>query len=128
MSEREILVVDDDEDIREILCVVLQVHGYHATAVADGQTALDKLRNHYRAALILLDMLMPGLSGADLMKALKNDPALAPIPVVVMSGDHTACDTAAALGAAACLIKPVEMDQLVQVVERHAISTEPTMS
>jgi CheY-like chemotaxis protein len=113
-----VLVVDDDADIREVVGLVLESYGFFAKSAADGVEALARAKEAPHPALILLDLMMPNLSGADVLVALRADPETARIPVVVMSGDVSATSQASALGADACLAKPVDLDRLVSTVER----------
>lgn len=116
-----VMVVDDDEDIRETVGMVLAASGYTAVPAVDGADALDLLGDEgTRPSLILLDLRMPRLSGEQVMQQLRATPALAGIPVVLMSGDGGAPETARALGAASCLAKPIELDDLERVVKTYA--------
>lgn len=122
MSDSTILLVDDDEDIREIVALILQGEGYQTIHASDGAEALDLLTHGVRPPLILLDMMMPVLNGADFLRKVKSNLDLADIPVVVMSGDTAARNTAQSLGAAGCLAKPVELDTILDYVHRYAPS------
>jgi CheY-like chemotaxis protein len=117
MSGAEILVVDDDHDIRETVSIVLQLHGYRANVAADGVDALEKLRGPSKPAAIIVDLMMPRMSGVDLVRALRQDPSLSTIPVIVLSGDAEMRKIAAALATEKCLLKPIDMDQLLDAVE-----------
>jgi CheY-like chemotaxis protein len=83
-----ILVVDDDEDVREVMTFVLGVEGHDCVSAANGLEALALLRGRARARpqVILLDLMMPELDGVSSMRALRADPDLARIPVIVLSG------------------------------------------
>jgi CheY-like chemotaxis protein len=120
-----ILIVDDDEDVREIVSIVLEANGYETMAAADGVDALEKLREGAKPALVLLDLRMPRLSGEELMRELRAKPALMDIPVVVMSADHGATLTAHAIGARACMQKPMDIDQLIHTVAR--LTDQPSL-
>jgi two-component system alkaline phosphatase synthesis response regulator PhoP len=111
-----VLVVDDDEDIREMIGMALEDAGFQAVGARDGLTALQWLWSHPRPSVILLDLMMPRLSGADFMRAHDSDPALAPIPVVIMSGNGGPCDNADFPGARHYLKKPMDLDELIEVV------------
>ena len=113
-----ILVVDDDEDVREMIMLVLALEGYQVVGAQDGLEALEKIRTHGSPKLILLDLRMPRLNGADFVRALRRDPAHASIPIVILSGDASALDAAQSLGALDLLIKPVELAQLLGVASR----------
>jgi CheY-like chemotaxis protein len=112
-----ILIVDDDNDIREIIAVVLAAEGHEVAAAADGASALDELQRPPRPSLILLDMMMPRLDGEGFMKALRSDPNLADIPVVILTAHPAGRAKAFELGAAGCLRKPVELGDLLAVVD-----------
>jgi len=114
-----ILLVDDDEDIREIISLILEGEGYTTKGAADGRDALEFLRQGERPPLIILDMMMPEMNGADFLRCIKSTPELSSIPVVVMSGDTAARQTAQSLGAAGCLPKPVEIERLLEVAHRY---------
>lgn len=121
MTEPErILVVDDDDDIRELLQLVLRARGYDVALARDGLDALHHLATHEPPALILLDLMMPQLDGAKLLEALRKDRRLADVPVVILSGDHTACRMPETASAAMCLVKPVDLHELFDVVQRTA--------
>ncbi len=115
-SSGPILVVDDDPDIRELLELVLAMRGYDVLSARDGADALEKLESGPRPALVLLDLMLPHVDGYQVVRAMKSNPALAPIPVVIVSGDQAARDKARKGGADACLLKPVELEELVRVV------------
>lgn len=113
-----ILVVDDDDDIREMLSYVLEQHKLHVIDAGSGAEALDKAHDATDLSLVLLDLRMPGMSGADVLVRMKSDPTLTTVPVVVISGDRDAPTTAASLGAEGCLIKPVTTKALIREVSR----------
>jgi CheY-like chemotaxis protein len=114
-----ILVVDDDEDTRNSMAMVLELQGYGVVTAANGQEALERLRDADLPCLILLDLMMPVLDGWQFRDQQRQDPALAPIPVVVVSAHGALDEKAAALDAAAYLRKPIELDQLLNTVQRH---------
>ena len=112
-----ILVVEDDDDIREVVEEVLSSEGYRVDVAKDGIDALGKLAgDETRPPLILLDMMMPRMDGETFLRALRNRPFLAEAPVVVISGNAAARDRANALHATACLVKPFELDELLGLV------------
>jgi CheY-like chemotaxis protein len=109
-----ILVVDDDDDIREVILLMLSMRGYRAEGAVDGLDALEKVRARGRPCGVLLDLRMPRMSGQDFARTLRADPALAATPIVVLSGDVRALDEGFAVEAH--LKKPIEMTQLYQTV------------
>ena len=116
---KRVLLVDDDDDLREALCDVLAFGGYEVTGAAGGCEAMRWLGAHGAPDLILVDLMMPGMSGAELKSRIDCDPALAAVPVVVISGDTRLADQAAAMGAAGWISKPAPMDSLLRTVARH---------
>lgn len=119
-----VLIVEDDPDVREMLAALLVTEGFHAVAAEDGLEALHLLRAvRHRApqipCLILLDLMMPRLSGNEFRRAQLGDPTVAAVPVAVMSGAVDLEQRAEALGAVATLSKPIDCDLLLKVVRRY---------
>lgn len=85
IPQRNILLVDDEQDSLESLSRILENAGWHPTLAHDGQEALDVLQKT-RPAAIVLDLLMPGMDGFEFLQHVQNDPKLRTIPVIVMSG------------------------------------------
>jgi DNA-binding response OmpR family regulator len=114
----DILVVDDDPDVRETLCLALQDAGHQVAVAADGAQALDLLRRgHYRT--LLLDLMLPGLDGFAVLQRLRAEPALRPPVVLVLSALQRRADVLAALEAGAddYLAKPFDLDDLTLHVD-----------
>jgi len=82
-----VLVVEDDQDIRESLAELVEAHGLGVSEACDGVEALNLLRAGHRPTAVFLDKWMPRLDGVGVLAAMKKDPALATIPVVWMSAD-----------------------------------------
>jgi CheY-like chemotaxis protein len=114
-----IMIVEDDEDIREMLKLVLVAGGYHVATAADGLEAWEYLAAGTRPALIILDLMMPRMDGEEFLKKLRAS-SQSGISVVVMSGQVGAIQKARDLKADASLIKPVELDDLLGTVGRFA--------
>jgi two-component system, chemotaxis family, sensor histidine kinase and response regulator PixL len=114
-----VLVVDDDADIRETIALLLAADGYTTLEARGGQEALALLHRGHEVAVILVDLRMPDMTGTELIGQLKDDPELARIPVVVMSGDNAACAIARSIGADECLVKPVELPTLLATADRY---------
>ena len=118
-SGKLILVVEDRAPTADALRVLLEVEGYRVACAANGRQALDYLDAGHRPFVILLDLNMPVMDGRQLRSEMGRDPALASIPVIVVSADGSVRQKAASLGAADYLETPVEVDKLLAVVERH---------
>ena len=110
---QRIMVVEDDEDQREVVGIQLRAAGYEPIFVPAGDIALDAARQH-RPDLILLDANLPGLDGYSVCRLLKLDPDLADTPVIFMTVRYSLDDKLAGLmlGADDYLIKPVDMTEL----------------
>ena len=114
-----VLVVEDDIDIRATMCEALEDNGYKAVGAANGLEALAYLRgSNERPSLILLDLMMPVMDGQTFRAEQRADPALASIPVVVISA-YRDVDRYASELAAECLAKPVRLDTLLETARRH---------
>jgi two-component system, chemotaxis family, chemotaxis protein CheY len=114
-----ILVVEDEPDIRDILCLILEDRGHHAIGAADGQDALDYLHHNPPPSLVILDLMMPRMDGWQFRAAQLADPRLASIPVLVLSGDGQVSTKAAALAAAGYIRKPVDLPDLLRSIDLH---------
>ena len=114
-----VLVVEDDAVTRDAIKAVLEGDGYGVACAHDGRQALDRLSVSEPPALILLDLMMSGMDGREFRREQERDPALASIPVVVVSAAGDGPATAAALGAADYLQKPVEFDDLLATVRHY---------
>jgi CheY-like chemotaxis protein len=106
-----VLIVEDDADIREIVAAALAADGFQVYRADSGARALELLREIPHPALILADLMMPVMSGWELIKALSQDDRLATLPVVVVS----AVDEAAPQGFRR-IKKPFDLDELVKIV------------
>src|ERR1700730_7427305 len=103
-----ILLIDDNVTTLEKLSLLLAAAGYRVAAAANGEEAMQRLRACGKADLIVLDLSMPVMDGRDFRSRQRQDEALAAIPVVVCSGAADLDEAPEALGAAACLHKPVD--------------------
>jgi PAS domain S-box-containing protein len=114
---RRVLVVDDDQMVRDLLTQFLRREGFEPHAAADGIEGLRKARSLQPEAIVL-DVMMPQLDGWSVLAALKGDPELAEIPVVMLTivDEKTRGYT---LGAAEYLIKPIDRGRLKAVLERY---------
>jgi CheY-like chemotaxis protein len=109
------MVVDDDTDICTTMQIILEAYGYRVITASDGAEALHKLETDEAPCLILLDLMMPGMNGQQFRETQLRNPALAEIPVVVLSGDYKLDERAAEMGVEG-LGKPIELPQLLAKV------------
>ena len=115
-SQRSVLVVDDDSDNRESLAELLQVHGYEATTAADGDEAV-RIAVEQPPTAIILDIMMPKVGGFEAVQRLKSDQRTCSVPVVCLTGLTNMRELAIQVGFAAYLVKPVQSDRLLQVLD-----------
>lgn len=116
-----ILVVEDDDDIRATVVEVFSYEGYQAVGASHGVEALELLRTStQKPALILLDLMMPFMNGAEFRERQLADPALAHIPIVILSADADASSRCSELGAAGWLKKPMKLRAILETAQRFA--------
>ena len=109
-----ILVVEDNDDVREMMSITLQLEGHQVVTAANGRQALDALHNGAHPCMILLDLMMPVMNGWQFQEEVAKDPALRDIPVVVVSA--AAGERMKQTRAAAIIPKPIDVDKLLDVV------------
>ena len=113
-----ILVADDDVDIRELVEFKLSTMGHEITAVGDGAAAVEACQGS-RPALAVLDVMMPGVSGLDAIRAIRADPALADLPVILLTAraQESDVETGFDSGADDYITKPFSPRELASRVE-----------
>jgi len=115
-----VCVVDDDADIREALSDVLSLEGYDVISAGDGESALGLLRKRRSdCRLILLDLMMPEMNGWEFRRQQLQDPSIAAIPVLLLTGAGTAAKSIDELHVAGTIEKPVELDTLLAEVAHY---------
>ena len=114
-----VLVVEDHADLREMLAVLLEAEGFKVETAANGAEALASLKQ-VRPAVILLDLMMPVMSGDEFRRRQLADPAAADVPVICMTAAHDGRQRAQRLHATRYFQKPVDFDQLIQAVRQLA--------
>jgi CheY-like chemotaxis protein len=129
MAKRlHILVVDDDQDLRETLVEALEGEGYSASPARDGEDALFQLRNSpLRPDLILLDLQMPNMNGAEFRNAQLEIDEFRDIPVAILTADADGRVKAASLRSVGFLKKPLKLPQILALIpaaveQSHATS------
>ncbi|RME51331.1 MAG: response regulator [Caldilineae bacterium] len=119
MSTAHILVAEDERDIRELIVIALELHGYRVTQVPNGEEAVKKATESL-PDLILLDVRMPRMTGYEACEALKQNEATRSIPIVFLSakGQEAEIQQGKNLGAEAYFLKPFAPDELVANVQK----------
>ncbi len=104
-----ILIVDDESAGRDTLEAILEGQGYTLEMAENGQQAIEKARN-LLPDVILLDVMMPGMTGFEVCKSLRNDPSLAEIPIIIVTAldDHESLMQGLGLGADDFITKPFD--------------------
>ena len=117
MTQKKILVVDDEQDLCEILLYNLKAAGYEAEAAYSGEMAMEKNPSQYD--LLLLDVMMPGMSGFELAERLKGDENTSRIPIIFLTAKDTEDDTLKGfgLGADDYVTKPFSVREVVARVK-----------
>ena len=118
-AELPLMIVDDDDDLRQTLANVIAVYGYTVTAFGDARAALAALEDGQTPFLILLDLMMPGMSGWEFRAAQLKNASLASIPVVVVTAANVASHGMPTLPDVEILRKPFDLDRLLAIIERY---------
>ena len=118
----EILIVEDDADIREDLAALLRCEGYEVSTARNGLEALEYLRSERLPGLILLDLMMPVMDGWEFRRRMLKDERLAGVPIVLLSGAdaHEHVNT---LDASEVVTKPIQLERLYAAVHRYCQPT-----
>jgi len=119
-SVRRVLIVDDEDAIRNVLSAILEDEAYHVQAATDAE-ALSIAAGEPQPDRLLLDMMMPVMNGPEIRRWLLQNPRTAEIPVVVVTAGGDPSRWATQLGAAGSLQKPFDRLQLVELVDRLAV-------
>jgi CheY-like chemotaxis protein len=115
-SQKRVLEVEDDPDIREMVSGLLLSEGYEVVSAVHGQDAIEKMEGGFSPDVILLDLMMPVLNGFDVLRVLHRTPRWSSIPVVIVSAKEGY--DAADLGTAAIIHKPFDPDVLLNTLRR----------
>jgi len=113
---KEILIIEDDDGIRESLKFALELYGYEVSVAANGKEGLERLKTISKPCLILLDLMMPIMNGWQFAEALQEDMILAAIPIAVVTAFS---ERAKEVHAQAIVKKPVDVDALIKVVQQY---------
>src|ERR1043165_3973833 len=110
-ASEPILVVEDEPNVREALVFVLEREGYAVTSANNGQEALDRLRAT-PSCLVLLDLMLPVMDGFGFRVQQRQAPAVADVPVIVLSSGGDLVRKVERMHVDACLSKPLDLDRL----------------
>jgi len=119
-STAPILVVDDDQTIRETVAEALQLDGFHVETARNGAEALAVVRDRCPSGIVL-DLMMPIMDGWQFLERCRDGQLCTDIPVVVMSAYSKLPEEAAKLGVKGCIAKPFDLDVLVGAIERAVL-------
>jgi|SRR6187549_2877601 CheY-like chemotaxis protein len=111
-ADHTVLIVEDEEDLRELMRAALQSRGYAVVMAREGEEALRILEEISPPCVILLDLLMPGMDGWNFCEKIRQLPELASVPVIV----HSSASSKPPDGATRALKKPLGFDRLLSVV------------
>lgn len=125
MVRQDILLVEDDEDARVAVTLLLEHHGYSVRGAANGQRGLEEAVRQ-TPDLVITDLSMPGLTGLEMLEQFRSIPALADVPVMVLSGQRDVNKRVAGfdLGADDFLTKPVQVDDMLARIRRLLVRSE----
>jgi len=119
-NSHSVLVIDDDVDIRESLRDALEDAGYEVATAANGREGLERLEHALKPCVILLDLMMPVMSGPEFLFALREAHDATPVIVVSAYGELADADT----GIACFIPKPVRLDTLLKAIRLHCCRLE----
>ena len=117
MNEKTILIIEDEEDAAELFSEMMRVSGFRVLKTSSSAPALDMI-SVQTSDLVILDLMLPEVSGLEILRAMRGDPKLAQIPVVIVSAKGTPADirTGMEAGATLYLVKPVGFLDLREAV------------
>lgn len=119
-----ILLVEDREDVREGLAQLLEFHGFLVEEAGDGEAALARLRRCDGLALVVLDLMLPGIGGPEIRGQMLADPDCADLPTIIVTASDVDAPGRAGLCPAAFLEKPFRFEQLLDLVRRFVVPEE----
>ncbi len=120
MSPPRIILIEDEPDISLLASFTLDTLGYEVLTAENGENGLELVKNSLPVSLIILDIMMPGIDGYQVLERLKADPDYRDIPVLIFSAmaQENEVRRGYSLGAAGYVKKPFDADQMIAEVER----------
>lgn len=109
------MIVDDDAEIRDCLCELLEDEGYAVVGACDGLDALRMLKRGSRPRVVLLDLMMPNMDGWQLAREMRRDPELSDIPIIVITAAGRRMGPA--IDSAPVLDKPFTLERVLRLIE-----------
>jgi len=122
MTKKHLLVIDDENSVRKVICDNLKLSGFFVTEAPDGEQGLAMIAAEHAPSVVITDIIMPGKSGLDVITAIRRD--YPSIKIIAISGGGRVKATgdllekARELGADVALSKPLDLDELEKAVER----------
>jgi two-component system, OmpR family, alkaline phosphatase synthesis response regulator PhoP len=123
MTEKTVLIVEDEEDAAELFAEMMRVSGFRVIKTSSSPSAIALMTSD-KPDVVLLDIMMPEISGLDILRQMRRDPILVDIPVVIISAKSMPTDIKNSMeaGASTYLTKPVGFQDLKDAVERALAS------
>jgi DNA-binding NtrC family response regulator len=121
MTRARVLIVDDDDQVRDVLRRKMELAGYDVTIAADGNEAIRRLKND-AFDVVVSDIMMPERDGLEVIMYVRKERPSVKVIAISAPSNHLFLDSARALGACASLEKPFPLDDLVRTVERALAS------
>ncbi len=115
MTKARVMVIEDDTDLREAICLMLHYEGYEASGCPNGREAIHRLEDGHQSDVILLDLMMPVMNGWEFCEYRAGAPALARVPVIVITARRGVTPP---LGVSDVLLKPFDADELYDAIGR----------
>jgi CheY-like chemotaxis protein len=113
-----VLVVDDNDDTRQMMRTLLTIKGYRVFEAADGEEAIQIVSSE-EPGLVLLDLQLPRMNGLNVIRQLRSRERLTTVPLVVMTGYDKHFDTAVAAGCDDYMVKPIDFDRLGEILDYY---------
>ena len=119
MSQKSVLIIEDEEDAADMFAEMMRVSGYRVLKTSSSTPALTLMATE-KPDVVILDIMMPEISGLDILRQMRQDPGLAKIPVVVVSAKSLPADIKIGMeaGASTYLTKPVGFTEVKDAIER----------
>jgi len=125
MDEKTVLIIEDEEDAAELFAEMMRVSGYRVIKTSKSEPAISMMLEQ-KPDVVLLDLMMPEVSGLDILRQMRRDPNLSNVPVIVVTAKSMPADIKKGMeaGASTYLTKPVGFHELKEAVERTLGSTD----